>query len=405
MNVLNPFHANFYKNPYPVYAHFRHHDPIHWGVAAVPYLPGCWYFTCYTDIVAALKDNRLGREIRRALPAARFQSLPEAAKPFARLSSQWMVFRDPPDHTRLRILINKAFTPNTVEKMRSRIQDIALELIENARPAGKMDLIEEYAFLLPATVIAEILGVPAKYRQKFREWSAVIASAIDVRQTTEVTVRASQVTQEITEFLKSLVEERRHRPQDDMISALIDAEQNGDRLSEGEIIATCLLLIVAGHETTMNLIGSGMYALLRNPDQLEKLRQNPTLSTSAIEELLRYDSPVQMTFRYAMEDLEIDGHRIHQGEMVGFILGAANRDPEQFPDPDRLDIMRVNNHQAAFGVGIHYCVGAPLARLEGQIAISTLLEQFHHLHLAAQPPEWREMIAFRGLKSLPVIFN
>jgi pimeloyl-[acyl-carrier protein] synthase len=402
--LFDPYTREFNVNPYPIYASMRQESPVQWGVAAAPFLPGCWYFTQYRDIVAALKDNRFGREIRRATPGATLPSLPEEAKAFARMSGQWMVFRDPPDHTRLRLLVNKAFTPGTVEKMRPRIEAIAQELIDRVHPTGQMDLIQDYAFLLPATVIAEILGVPAEYRGKFRIWSNAIANAIDVRQTTEVTVTASQVTHEITDFLKTLIDSHRQVPQPDLISALLEAEQNGDRLNEREIIATCILLIVAGHETTMNLIGNGMAALLANPEQLEPLRHDRSRVTPAIEELLRYDSPVQMTFRYAMEDVEYHGQVIRQGEMAGFILGAANRDPEQFPDPDRLDLTRANNHHDAFGVGIHYCVGAPLARLEGQIAITTLLDRLPGLRFSGDRLDWREMIAFRGLRAFPVAF-
>jgi len=402
--LFNPFSSEFRSDPYTIYQYYRLYDPIHWGAAPTPTLPGSWYITRYADVVTVLKDPRFGRELRRILPPDSIPPLPDALRPFVEMAGQWMLFRDPPDHTRLRTLVNKAFTPAAVMRLRPRIEAIANGLVDSIIPVGGMDLIADYAFPLPVTVIAEMLGVPATNRQQLREWSIALAAAIDVRQSLEVTARAGQVTLALMVFLQSLIAAKRQQPDDDLLSALIAAEEQGERLGEAELIAMCILLLVAGHETTVNLIGNGMLALLRHSDQLELWRQNPALSQTAIEELLRFDAPVQMTFRFVMEDVELDGKLLRKGDSVGIILGAANRDPAQFPDPDRLDLRRTDNRHHAFGAGIHYCLGAPLARLEGQIAIHTLLQCLPNIQMQTSEPIWREMISFRGLRSLPISF-
>src|SRR5262249_40251382 len=240
-------------------------------------------------------------------------------------------------------------------------------------------LIADYALPLSVTVIAEMLGVPTTNREQWREWSHALAAAVDLRQSFAVTARARQVTVALTALLPSLLAAKRQQPDDALLSALVAAEEQGDRLSEAELIAMCILLLAAGHETTVNLIGNGMLALLRHPDQLELWRQHPALHHTALEKLLRFDAPVQITVRFAMEDVEFAGQLLRQGDAVGVILGAANRDPAQFPDPDRLDLRRPDNRHQAFGAGIHYCLGAPLARLEGHIAIHTLLQRLPHI--------------------------
>jgi cytochrome P450 len=318
-----------------------------------------------------------------------------------------MLDRDPPDHTRLRALVSKAFTQKALERLRPHIQQIVDGLLRRVEGKGTMDLIEEFAYPLPVQVICEMLGVPVADHERFKGWGLDIARGLDaimLPPDSEVAKHSIAARHALSDYFRGLVAERRAAPREDMLSALIAAEEAGDTLNEDELLATCLLLLVAGHETTVNLIGNGTLALLRHPDQLQKLRDNPALIGSAVEELLRYDGPVQRTARIPSEDITIGGRTIPKGEMVMPFLGAADRDPAQFPDPDRLDITRADNHHIAFGMGIHFCLGAPLARMEGQIAINTMLKRLSKLHLATDRPEYRESLTLRGVKSLLVAF-
>jgi cytochrome P450 len=267
-----------------------------------------------------------------------------------------------------------------------------------------MDIIAGLAVPLPVTVIAEMIGVPMDDRDKFREWSRDLAGTLELTEAPEVYERGSRATEAFADYLRDLLAERRQHPQDDLLSALVAAEEAGDKLTEDELIATVILLLIAGHETTTNLIGNGMLALMRNPGQLEKLKADPSLIRTAIEELLRYDSPVQMTARWVLEDLEFNGQPMTKGQQVATLLGAANHDPEQFANPQTLDITREDNHHLAFGSGIHYCVGAPLARLEGQIAIATLLRRMPNLTLTTDSPPYRDTYVLRGLREMVVSF-
>jgi hypothetical protein len=265
--------------------------------------------------------------------------------------------------------------------------------------------VRDLAIPLPMIVIAEVLGVPLSDRGRFKAWSTDVANSLGGPfQAPDVLDRARQSSNEIADYFREQIAERRQAPRDDLLSALCAAEEQGDLLSEDELIATCILLLVAGNETTTNLIGNGLLALLRHPDQLELLRDDPSLVEGAVEELLRYDGPVQATGRFVLEDVEVNGHPVSSGQQVVTIIGAANRDPEVFTDPERLDITRRDNHHLAFGHGIHYCLGAPLARLEGQVALLALVQRFPHLRLAAERPEWRDNLILRGLASLPVTF-
>jgi cytochrome P450 len=318
-----------------------------------------------------------------------------------------MLDRDPPDHTRLRGLVSKAFTPKALESLRPHIQQIVDDLLAHAGGKGKMDLIEEFAYPLPVRVICEMLGVPVKDHERFKAWGLDIARGLDaimLPPDSEVGRRSMAGRHALAGYFRELIAERRAAPQDDMLSALIAAEEAGDKLNEEELLATCILLLVAGHETTVNLIGNGTLALLRHPDQLQKLRENPGLIGTAVEELLRYDGPVQRTARIPSGDVTIGGQTIGKGEMVMPFLGAADRDPAQFPDPDRLDITRTDNRHIAFGMGIHFCLGAPLARMEGQIAINTLVQRLPKLALATDRPAFRQSLTLRGLQTLPVSF-
>jgi cytochrome P450 len=294
-----------------------------------------------------------------------------------------------------------------VEGLRPRVQQIVDGLIARALEKGSMDLIEEFAYPIPVNVICEMLGVPVEDHERFKGWSLDIARGLDsilLPPDSEVPKRSVASRTALAEYFRELIAKRRVSPRADLLSALIAAEEAGDKLSENELLATCILLLIAGHETTVNLIGNGTLALLRHPDQLHRLRENPALIGTAVEELLRFDGPVQRTARIPSEDVVIDGRTIAKGEMVMPFIGAADRDPAQFPDPDRLDIGRSDNRHIAFGWGIHFCLGAPLARVEGQIAINTLVQRLPKLALATDTPQFRESLTLRGLTSLPVQF-
>jgi cytochrome P450 len=397
-----PLDAETIANPYPRYHYLRVEDPVHWHEGL-----NSWVLTRYPDVMDALRDRRLSADRMSSV----VQVLPPAAQQmFQMLISTFdnmMLMSDPPKHTRLRSLANKAFTPRVVEQMRSHIQTIVDELLDDVEGKGRMDMIQDLAYPLPAIVIAEMLGVAPEDRDNFKKWSDDLANFLgNVRMAPETAMAAQQSTVELTNYFKVIIEERRENPQDDLMSNLVAAEEEGDRFSEEELYAMCILLLGAGHETTTNLIGNGTLALLQNPDQLQKLKDSPSLIEPAVEELLRYDSPVQSTSRLAMEDLEIGGKQIAQGESITITLGAANRDPDQFADPDRLDITRQDSRHMAFGFGPHFCLGSALARLEGQIAFGTLLKRMPNLRLEGEADEleWRDNPVFRGVKSLPVAF-
>jgi cytochrome P450 len=313
---------------------------------------------------------------------------------------------DPPDHTRLRTLLSKAFNSRLIEGRQSRIQGLVDQLLDRVEDKGRMDIIHDLAYPLPATIIAEIIGAPAEDIDLFRQWAIGINRLFESGgRVTPASVAAAQSSLvEMREYIGRLIIERRRRPGDDVLSHLVAAEQQADRLSVAELVSTAVTLFVAGHETTTHLIGNGMLALLRQPDQLQKLKDQPALISGAVEEMLRYDTAVQRGWRIAAGDIEIDGCRIKKGDLVLPMLGAANRDPAQFPEPDRFDICRQDNKHLGFGYGIHFCLGAPLARLEVPIAINTLLRRFPDLRLETESLTWRQDIALRGLIALPVVF-
>jgi cytochrome P450 len=396
------FDPSFKADPYPTYAKLRSSAPVY--RAALPDGRGVWLITRYDDVLAVLKDQRFVKDWRGALTPeqlAQVPPIPEVMKPL----SQNMLDTDPPDHERLRALVSKAFTPRLIERLRPRVQAISDGLLDAVQDRGEMDLIDDYAFPLPITVIAELLGVPAEDRNNFREWSdAAVSGNASQEYMEQILIPHMQA---FTDYLRALFEEKRSNPKDDLVSALVRAEEAGDRLSEDELLGMVFLLLVAGHETTVNLIGNGVLALLQHPDQLRKLKEDPSLIKPAVEELLRYDGPVETsTERFAREDVEIGGQVIPRGEMVLVVLAAADHDPERFSDPDELDITRTDNRHLAFGKGIHHCLGAPLARMEGQIAISTLLRRMPNLRLKGSPESlsWRPGMILRGLRGLPVEF-
>lgn len=396
----------FLRNPYPVYDQLRMHDPIFWS-ADNDY----WILTRYADIVSHIQDsrlssNRIGAHADRMPAAAK-----EHFRPFFSAVSSWMLMIDPPDHTRLRGLVNKAFTPAVVENMRGSVLRLVDDQLASVKQQGRMDVMTDLANPLPAIVIAEMLGVPGTDQQQFKEWSDHIAMAlagIDSARSKEELFALYDLAQKsflaLAAYFREKVAALRLKPRDNLLSALIQAEEQGDRLTEHELFANCVLLMIAGHETTTNLIGNGMLALLRNPDQKKALSLNPDLIVSAVEELLRYDSPVQKMGRVAMESIEIAGKQIKQGQLVCFSFAAGNRDPEQFASPAQLDLARKPNRHLAFGHGLHYCVGAALARLEGQIAINGVLKGLPEISLETEDLEWNRNLSLRGLKSLPVVF-
>jgi pimeloyl-[acyl-carrier protein] synthase len=394
--LFNPLLPEFHADPYPFYKRLREKEPVHQSPM------GFWVLTRYDDCVAVLRDQRFGREeFQQMLTAVYGDDTEKPALPRS------MLFRDPPDHTRLRALVSKAFTPRMIETMRDHIQEIVDRLLDRVNDAGRMDVIEDLAYPLPVTVICEMLGVPVDDHASIRGWSADIARSLDaigLPSDQDIVERGRKSRRALADYFRRLVPQRRARPQHDLLSGLLAAEEQGDKLTQDEVIAMCLLLFIAGHETTVNLIGNGTLALLRHPDQMKKLRAEPALIGNAVEELLRYDSPVQRTARISTTDVELAGQQFPKGTMVITALGAANRDPAQFADPDRLDVTRKDPRHISFGFGIHFCLGAPLARVEGQLALGTLLRRMPRLALAESNLEWRESSVLRGLKRLDVTF-
>ena len=391
MDVLtyNPFLPEVRADPYPTYHALREADPVHRS----PFM-GMWILTRYRDVATVLRDPHF---LADRTKWEGFQELPDVEPTRSLLSL------DPPDHTRMRNLVGRAFTPRVVERLLPQARAIVDGALDAAAARGGLELIEDLAYPLPVAVIARMLGVPEADWPRFREWSRVLVASLDplsIQESERVAeFRAAQDA--ISDYLAGVVALRRREPRDDLISALIAVEERGDALSERELLVMLILLLVAGHETTVNLIGNGVLALLRHPDQLALLRCRPELLESAVEELLRWDSPVQLTARVVGEDCELGGRALRRGELVMTLLGAANRDPARFPDPDRLDLARAPNQHFAFGRGIHFCLGAPLARLEGRVAIGSLVHRFPGLRLAGEP-ERSETITLRGLHRLPL---
>lgn len=405
---VDPFDPTFKANPYPTYAQLRSTNPVH--QVTLPDGRRVWLVTRYDDVASVLKDERFAKDWRNApaseqLTPEQLAHLSSVSKELAKLQIGNFLFVDPPDHQRLRGLVSKAFTPRSIERMRGRVQAIADALLDAVQDKGEMDLIDDYAYPLSITVTTELLGVPTEDRHKFREWSI---TAVSVNRTQEHVEKVLVPhMRALTAYLQTLFEEKRKDPQDDLISALVRAEEAGDKLSEDELLGTLFLLLVAASETTVNLIGNGTLALLQYPDQLQKLRDDPSLLKAAIEELLRFGAPFEIsTERFAREDVRLGETVIPKGEVVMAVIAAANRDPERFPEPNTLDITRTANKHLGFGKGIHFCLGAPLARMQGQIALGTLLRRMSNLRLTGSPEllTWRPGLVLRGLEGLPVEF-
>ncbi|QPF93447.1 cytochrome P450 [Bradyrhizobium commune] len=395
--LFNPLSPDYIRNPYPHYDRLRTIDPIH----ETPF--GQFVASRHADVSLVMRDKRFGKDFVER--SKRRYSAEIMNEPVFRSMSHWMLQSDPPDHTRLRGLVVKAFTARRVEDMRPRIQEIVDQAIDAVIDRGHMDLIEDFAFRLPVTVICEMLGIPEDHREVFYKSSRDGGRLLDpVPMTPEEIARGNAANMMAQMYFQQLFELRRRNPADDLITQLVQAEEDGNKLSNEELTANIILLFGAGHETTVNLIGNGLLALHRNPDQLALLKARPELMVNAVEEFLRYDSSVQMTGRVALEDIEdLGGKKIPKGETVLCLLGSANRDPAVYPDrPDRLDITRPNVRPLSFGGGIHFCLGAQLARIEAEIAIATLLRRLPDLRIDdVENPEWRSTFVLRGVKRLP----
>lgn len=392
--------AEFKADPFPFLAGLRAAQPVY--RTTLPDGTPVWLLTRYGDVQALLRDERFTKNRRTALTPQQTRKLPWTPPMFRPLERN-MLDVDPPDHTRLRSLVYKAFTPHLVEQMRSRVQALANELLDRVASRGEMELIRDYALPLPMTIITEILGVPTKDRDRFRKWSNAVVSL----SSPNPTIRVLPSVWGFLRYLRKFFKVRRREPRDDLVSALIRAEEAGDRLSEDELLAMVFLLLIAGHETTVNLISNGMLALLQHSNQMERLRNEPFLIKSAVEELLRYTAPVFMTSeRYALDNATVHDVNIPRGEMTLGVIGSANRDETVFDNPNDLNITREPNKHLSFGQGIHFCLGAPLARMEAQIAINTLLQRKPNLQLKvnADVLHWRQSIFLRGLEALPVRF-
>jgi cytochrome P450 len=384
------------QNPYPLYHRFRDEHPQHRAD------PGLWTFTRYHDILAVLRDDRFSADPRNATVFDEFRLEEGAESPLRNAAGTVLLFSDPPDHTVMRTLVNKAFTPRTVEKLRTHITGIVDDLLAPIAGNDGMDVIGDFAYPLPALVICELMGVPVEDRDKFKGWSTEVAPILDPVSSPDSLNKAMGTIAQFGMYFWALIEDRRKTPRDDFLSALISAEENDEKLSVEQLLSLCVLIFIAGHETTQNLIGNGLLALLRNRDQLDLLKDGAAIKP-AVEELLRYDSPVQLTARSATADIQIAESTIPKGEEVIVLLGAGNRDPSVFPDPDRLDITREKSQIVSFGGGAHFCLGAGLARLEGEIAFPALLNRFPNIELD-EDPQFRPTFTLRGLETLKVRF-
>jgi cytochrome P450 len=392
----------FRSDPYPFYARWRAEESVY--RTTLPDKQVAWLVTRYDDVLTVLKDDRFAKDKTKALTSDQLAKLPWTPSIFKPLERN-MLDLDEPDHARLRGLVHQAFTPRLVDNMRQRVQALTDELLDRVEAKGRLDLIHDYALPLPATIIAEILGVPVRDQHRFHRWSNAMLSAMP---STWGRLKVIPHVMAMLRYIRKLIKTRQANPGDDLLSALVQAHEAGDRLSDDELVSMIVLLLVAGHETTVNLIGNGVVALLAHPEQMDRLRNDPALIKPAVEELLRYDSPVQMaTERYTREDVTLAGATIPRGQLVFAVIASANRDERQFDRPDDLDITREPNRHLAFGHGVHYCIGASLARLEGQIALNTLIRRAPALRLADKPQALRRRpsLILRGLESLPVTFS
>jgi hypothetical protein len=395
------FTDEFVQDPYPAYRRLLEEGPLHY-VEVSGAMWGVWAVVSHADCSAVAKDPRLSAKRTDRMLFTLPMSRQGEFKELVRMLGLWMIFIDPPEHTRMRKLMNKGFTQSAAEALRPQVERIVDGILDPLGHLSQADLVNELAYPMPVRVISELLGVPETMHSAFLRWSAAIAEFNgSPNRTVEHAQNAQNAVLALTDFFRGAVAERRSNKGNDLISLLIDIEEDGEALTEEELYAQCVMLLFAGHETTRNLIASGIYSLLREPEKLAELRENPALIRSAVEEFLRFESPIQYTARVAKEDIELCGVRIPKRQTILCMLGAANRDPKRFTDPDTLDLNRLNNQHLAFSAGPHFCIGSQLARLEGQVAILRTIERFPNLRLA-QAAEWAPNFGFRGLKALPV---
>jgi hypothetical protein len=391
---FNPYSPEFHADPFPEYHRLRAEDPVHRSPL------GAWFVSRYGDAHALLRDRRLGRDFSVFLDAQMGDS------PLRRMLGSTMLYNDPPHHTRLRTLVSTAFTPRVVDAMAPRIQALVDALLDRVAAAGALDVIADLAYPLPVQVICDMVGIPRQDHALLRTWSRDFAATLEFVLPPDVLERGNAAAVGATDYLRALIRERRKRPADDVLTRLIAAEEQGQRLSEEEIISTCMLLFSAGHETTTGLIGNAILTLLRHPAQMQQLAGDPAHVRHAVLEFLRYEPSIHMTSRMAVADIETGGKTIAAGDVVVVLLAAANRDPARFADPDRFDVGRLDNEPLTFGGGLHHCLGNALARIETEIAIATLLRRLPALRFAnADPPTWLDTVTVRGLQKLDVAFD
>ncbi|MGP4079893.1 cytochrome P450 [Pseudalkalibacillus sp. R45] len=396
MNETVAMREQFQSDPYLYFEQYRKYGPIHYDqFFGIPKI----VVTGFEETEALFKDSRFIKEYRRVVPPEQRVEIPERVQPVIYLMNNMMLFRDAPDHTRLRKLVTKAFTPRMVDKLRPLIEELADELLNSRKGEKEHELIRDFSYYLPVVVIAELIGVPKEDRGYFRKWADAFVTFIDFNTDMNELETVSDDIKDSGEYFQSLIQKRSTEPQDDLISGLIAVEESGDVLNEDEMVATCLLLMIAGHETTVNLITNGYYTLLKHPEQLKLLQNDLSLIPNAIEEILRFEPPVLMTSRIVAEDLEFYGKQFKKAEEVMLVLGAANRDPRLYDNPHEFDITRKNIKHLSFASGPHFCLGSPLARLEAQIALEKLVTRFKE-PLLSEEPQWRDNIVFRGFKAL-----
>ena len=396
------FNDEILQNPYPTYARMHEEGPLHYVDVGSKW--AVWAIFSHAECSAIAKDPRLSaKRAQQMLLPLPFSSHAEFSE-LARMLGLWLIFMDPPEHTRLRKLMNKGFSPAAIEGLRPQVEAIVDQMLGSLRHGSEIDLMREFANPMPVRIISAMLGVPQELHETFVNWSRAIAVFRGSPDRTVEQARAAQdALVQMTEFFRKTVAERRRNKGNDLISLLIDIEEDGEVLTEEELYAQCIALLFAGHETTRNLIGNGMYTLLQHPQETTELREKPEIIRTAVEEILRYESPVQFTARVLKEEIEVCGQRIPAKWSILCMLGAANRDPKQFKEPNRLNLKRLNNQHLAFSAGPHFCIGSQLARLEGQIAILKLVQRFPEMKLTGPKPEWAATFGFRGLKGLPVI--
>ena len=396
--VFRPLDPGFLDDPYPTYARLRDEHPVGWGATPAIGYAGFWFVSRYADVAAGLKDNRFGREIARAMPADAFPPIPEEHRPLYAMLSDWMLFKDPPNHARLRRIAAPVFSLRAVLGMRPRIEALIAAALDRIPGSGPFDIVSDFSSPLSIDIVADLMGVPASDHSLVRGWVREITLSLDLVRTPERIAAGSRRADELILYFERLVEAHRRVPRDNLLSLLIAAHEEGSFLNDHELLASCVLFLFAGHEASSLLIGNGLRALAAHPDQWVLLKDGAAGAKSVVTELLRFDSPQQIAFRHALEDISFAGTPIRKGQTVGFGLGSANRDPLVFPEPDTLDVRRDETRHLAFGAGIHTCAGTSLAQLEAEMVFTALTRRFPVLRVISY--QRQESILVRGLTAL-----